>query len=455
MTYILHGFNEQVEIDEAESQFGVPKVVVSRDGVDTQAAIKLLVKKCLVAEYGNRLDYSRITPEIMESMSECQTHYYRMIDQTSFDREFNFRVNSFYKHVAAWSTLLDGVAFVIFSIVPHAGYDWVLYNLARLRGIPCFMFYLMPVRPGLPTMKYCLTECMNHAGSALPHSFDGLEGSHAREYFEGFKGGMNAKYSSFTRKKPTVFRLAEKIRNADKSDPALLIRKGLSRSAYTIHRALFPDPYNSTAYRTPAGDAEYPLHRYGRILYYPLHYQPEASTSPLGGPFVEQDLLVKMVASCMGDDTCLIVKDHPRRSFKSRYRQFFEDIREMPGVYLVPQDDKGIDYIAKADALIGITGTSCWEALFLGKPVLMAGTRVFENAPNIRRINGPDTITSALRSINRFKLKNEERDQYLEKLARFLFPGFISSKDEPYSTVSLKESTTFSMAVVKANLEKM
>lgn len=452
MTYILVGYNEQFEIDEAVSHFGAPKVVVCDENINTGSEIHLQGKMCLTAEYGDRLDYSRITPELSASLAGCQIQYYRMIDQTAFEREFNFRVNSFYKHVAAWSALLDGVSFVIFGNIPHGGYDWVLYNLARLRGVQCFMFYQMPVRPGLPTLKYAVTDCMNHADSALRHSFDDSITRHVKTYFDGYTRSIDQGYTPFTRKKSSFMRLADKMMNADWSDPLLPVSKALSRTTYKIYKSVFHDAYSSTAYSIPRGSGLPPLDRFETILYYPLHYQPEASTSPLGGHFVEQDLLVKMVAACMDDSMCLIVKDHPRRSLKSRYHQFFQDIKALPRVYLVSSDDHGVDYIARADALIGISGTSCWEALFLGKPVLMAGARIFENAPNVFKVDGPDTISNALKAIDSFKLNSKQREKYFESLTSLLFPGIVSHLDRQWCPVSSEESIRLCMEIINANL---
>jgi hypothetical protein len=454
MNYILTTSNSQIEVDAAEAQFGAPDVIVMENEVKSSARIKLLGHACIHGKYGDLTDYSRITPELLSSLSECQISFQRMVDRFNYTRSYNFSINSFYKHVAAWSHLLDNIDFVIFSAVPHNPFNWVLYHLARLRGIKCFMFYQMPIRPGLPVLKYAITDCMHHADSALLHKFDDSITMHVKTYMDGYSKDIRGSYTPFTRKKSPFNHLLWRISEARKNQPGKLITKALSRLFYMIFKLFENDPYETMVYRQYRISAKPPLDNFKKILYFPLHFQAEASTSPLGGRFVDQDLLIKMVASVLDKDTCLIVKDHPRRSRKLRYQQFFNDIASLPGVYLVPADDKGVDYIARADALLGITGTSCWEALFLGKPVLMAGTRIFEDAPHIFKVDSPESIRRALKSISKFNMTENTRDQYLQDLTPFLFPGYIAPADAQYSHVSLQESARLSMAVIKANLGK-
>jgi hypothetical protein len=454
MNYIHVGLNTQVEVDEAETQFGSPKAAVSGAEIRTSAKTKFSTQECLDAEYGDWSDYSRITPQLLASLNECQIAFTRMIDRFNYTRSYNFSINSFYKHVATWSRLLDNVDFVIFGIAPNAGYDWVLYHLARLRGIKCFTFYPMPIRPGLPVLKYALTDCMHHADSALPHGFDKSIMAYVRTYMDGYAEDISGSYTPFTRKKSPLINLVKRIIKAYKRRPEKFFKTALSRWAFAIFKLLENDPYETMVYRQHRVLTKPPLDNYKKILYYPLHHQPEISTSPLGDRFVDQDLLVKMVASVLDKDTCLIVKDHPRRSPRQRYRQFFDDIAALPGVYLVPADDKGVDYIARADALVGITGTSCWEALFLGKPVLMAGTRIFEDAPHIFKVNSPESIRRALKSVSKFKLTEKAREQYIESLIPILFPRYNSGLDKQSSCISPQESAQLSMAVIKTHLGK-
>ena len=108
-----------------------------------------------------------------------------------------------------------------------------------------------------------------------------------------------------------------------------------------------------------------PLDQFKTILYFPLHYQPECTSSPLGQHFVEQDLLVKLIASVMPDDCCDSVKDHPRPSLKLRYPQFFEDIKAQKNVFLVDVKKNPRDLYDVVDGVIGLTGTQACGNLYL------------------------------------------------------------------------------------------
>ena len=69
-----------------------------------------------------------------------------------------------------------------------------------------------------------------------------------------------------------------------------------------------------------------------------------------------------MIAETLPNNTCLLVKDHPRTSLKLRYRQFFEDIKMLNNVYLVDHIESSKPLLARAHAVVGVTGASLWEA---------------------------------------------------------------------------------------------
>ena len=67
-------------------------------------------------------------------------------------------------------------------------------------------------------------------------------------------------------------------------------------------------------------------------IYVPLHYQPEMTTSPLGGIFVNQELMLHMISKAIPEDTEIIIKEHPTQwlfMHRGRTRDFYIDLKKL------------------------------------------------------------------------------------------------------------------------------
>lgn len=456
MRYILTSA-DQYFIDIIERDFGAPDVIVTEPDLQTNAPIRFTFHQCYKADYGDHQHYGACSAQNMAAMANCQAQYYRMSDRFAINREFNFRANSYYKHLGTWMKLLEGIDFVVFSNIPHEGYDWVLYNAAKLMGVKTYMYYIMPMRPGLPVIKYLLTDALDHAGSACLHDLKDYPEEMVTDFLLGYgKALKGEKYKPYTGAIPMSNVISSKLQGTNLSTIKEKIGKAISRTAYSIFRILEGDEYSGiTSQRNKYWDKTLPLDGYEKCLYFPLHYQPECTSSPLGGHYVEQDLLVKLIASVMQDDHCILVKDHPRPSLKLRYRQFFKDLKRQKNVFLVDVSENPKPLLERADAVIGLTGTSLWEALCMGKPVFMAGSIIFENAPNVAKIDDTKSVEKAFKNLNSLNVDEATIHAYFNRLKPYLFPGVISPKDEgPYSPVTPEQSAQFSLTALKNSLQR-
>ena len=80
------------------------------------------------------------------------------------------------------------------------------------------------------------------------------------------------------------------------------------------------------------------------------------------------------------------------------------------------------------------------------KPVLMAGSIIYENAPNTKKISHVNDVKQALLALDELVVDGAAISAYLDSLKPFLFPGVISPKDEgAYSPVSPADSAKYSL----------
>jgi hypothetical protein len=115
-----------------------------------------------------------------------------------------------------------------------------------------------------------------------------------------------------------------------------------------------------------------------RFVFYPLHDQPEMTTSVLGPFFLNQIALVENIAKSLPVDHLLYVKEH-MASIGRRPLDYYRRLRAVKNLRLITPYWDSHDLIKRSSAVAVISGTAGWEALLYGKPVLTFG-EVFYNA---------------------------------------------------------------------------
>ena len=115
---------------------------------------------------------------------------------------------------------------------------------------------------------------------------------------------------------------------------------------------------------------------------FPLHVQPEASTSVLAPMFVNQAALIEDIARCLPAGQKLYVKEHFAFAGK-RPLSFYRQIGRLWNVELIHPFADSFQLVRQARALVTITGTMGWEALLLGKPVMTFGEVCYNSFPDV------------------------------------------------------------------------
>ncbi len=148
-----------------------------------------------------------------------------------------------------------------------------------------------------------------------------------------------------------------------------------------------------------------------KYLYYPLHYQPEASTIVCAQKYEKQLYFIDMIAKSLPADTKLYVKEH-YALLGHRDVSFYKQMKFYPNVVIVDPFCSSMELIKNSQAVITLTGTAGWEAMMLQKPVILCGKIYFDNAPGI--IHLEEAYLNVINSLKRWiKPTREEIIQYL------------------------------------------
>ncbi len=125
-----------------------------------------------------------------------------------------------------------------------------------------------------------------------------------------------------------------------------------------------------------------------KYVYFPLHVNPEVSTSYYGKWYVNQLELIENISRSIPADYMLYVKEHPF-SYFSRPLYFHKQIKKFPNVRLISPHANSMELTKKSSLILTITGTTGWEAILLQKPVITFGDvyyNLFDEVIKVRDI---------------------------------------------------------------------
>ncbi|MBM3231732.1 hypothetical protein FJZ28_05440 [Candidatus Peregrinibacteria bacterium] len=366
-------------------------------------------------DYGN-VDWSTISPldeEIIGKMRECEAIFMDMVTRLEWKRSISYdqRRLWYLRHLRFWSHYLHHrrINLYVSAWIPHEIPDIVIYYLCKLHKIPVLYFHTTTVRD-VSFAEYDITQ----PAPAVPARYEALlkEYSHVRDPAEVPLGeAFDKRFLALTTpagQKPPI--------------------ESYKRFTYwgKVRKMFFEQPFSFArfliAYCTPCGlrralgaferwkvirvtNAYYAAHAAEHDLavpfvYLPLHYQPEASTVPMGGAYADQILVAALLNAYLPEGVLIYIKEHPRAGgWLTRSPAYYEQLLKMEKVRLVA---RGVDTFLLREhckAVATVTGSAGFEALFRGKPVLLFGFRFYQYARGVFQIRTSEDCKKAIREI--------------------------------------------------------
>lgn len=118
-------------------------------------------------------------------------------------------------------------------------------------------------------------------------------------------------------------------------------------------------------------------------VYVPLHFQPEMTTSSLGGIYRDQLLIIERLSAILPAGWKLYVKENPKQGPYARGSMFFHRLNRIPHVQMVPADADTNTLTLNAKVVATVTGTAAIEAVEAGIPAITFGYAWYKSLPGI------------------------------------------------------------------------
>lgn len=154
------------------------------------------------------------------------------------------------------------------------------------------------------------------------------------------------------------------------------------------------------------------------FFFFPLHLQPEASTSVFATYFCDQLNSIKNIAFTLPFPYKLFVKEHPA-ALGTRSKDFYKKLKQIPNVVLISPYESVENLIKKSQGVITLTSTIGLEAALTGKPVYVLGDVFYSHHPLCQKVKSFEELKE--------KIKTDLIEKPLFKNLEDINLGFITS----------------------------
>jgi len=183
-----------------------------------------------------------------------------------------------------------------------------------------------------------------------------------------------------------------------------------------------------------------------KYIYFPLHYQPEATTYPYGDVFIDQILAIKLLSSILPNDIKILVKEHPDtfnlsktayiKGAFNRATNYYRLISEIDNVQVIPMKSDTFKLIDSSIAVATLTGGSGIEAILRGKPSLIFGNAWYRDCHGAFVCTTKKECKETIEKIlNNFVLDIVLVNQFFSKIKKIIFPSSRTGA-EPHTKFS-------------------
>jgi hypothetical protein len=409
---------------------------------------------------------------LLERLFPYEAITLQMLERLNYQNMRIQDLRRFYlKYVSYWCGIINIIRpnAVIFQSVPHMGYDYVFYALCQVFGIRTLIVertYLpdrliliekideMPSPESKQEIKIETNRCFEYktqsSENVLREEFL-VEIENRENYYDMHNRAFQLPGSS----KLSLLKILKTLVLPGRSFLGILLRrlfKLLNPFFTSIYGLTYPQPPLIVYLWHLCKDS---IHRISLMLiyeshvetpdfgsdyaYFPLQYQPERTSIPMGGVFADQLSALDILTHSLPPGWTVYVKEHPReftgvvpQSVRlARSKQFYKTLcnYDHRKVRLVSPSVSSDELIRNSKCVVTLTGTTGWEAVQRGIPTIVFGVPWYIHCPGVHPVTSVDSCSKVIGEIAAGKA-NVPRDQ-LESYVRWLntkgtFQGYFA-----------------------------
>ena len=175
-----------------------------------------------------------------------------------------------------------------------------------------------------------------------------------------------------------------------------------------------------------------------KYIYFASQYQPEASTSLLGGYYENFFLVLDILSAVIPDDWIIYYKENPRIFSKSIYAKgslardmhYYERLAKYSNVKMISENTNTFDLIDNAQVVSTVTGTVAWEAVVRGVPSMAFSKTWYSGCNSIFSIKTfKDAEEAITKIINGYKPDQSDIERYTAAIEKVASKNILPQKN--------------------------
>ena len=407
------------------------------------------------------LRFSPPDARILSSMYKTESIILSMMNKRYDSKSVDERKQIYYDMLGYWNHVFDKIEpeAVIFFTIPHSIYSNIIYEIARMRGIKTLcsdptwvanrLIWYEDFWNGSDELRSAITRNQNK--SVSPHDL----GSELQKYWEehtGEKYGKEPAYMTVQRNiGEGVGLIKHRLRVALRA-----MREGNFFQLVFDFLLRFGKDNLKREHERVEKKADWDI----PFVYFPLHFQPECTSTPQGGAYHQQILVAETLSAALPRGWQLFIKEHPAqwwmrgktRFSSARYRGYYERLASIPRVRLVPISTDTFQLTKRSQAVAVIAGTSGWEALLYGKYPLVFGIPWYRDCPGVLRVDSVESCVSAFKKVmNGAHVPQNSLLAFLKSVEEISIRAYIENPPGGDPTYSAQEN----MRIIASHLSKL
>lgn len=389
---------------------------------------------CEHNRYEEFYDFNEFLPlsrELLEKMLPFESTAMQMLVR-NFERHLYTMDESkrFYlNHLRFWNhqIVTKKINYICFSNIPHHCHDYVIYALGKVYNIPMSFCSDTSIPPRLSTCtdmenmwkdtyaKYLeyrkepeitLPEDLEHYYQALRHENRGFDDKAVHR-------GMSKKdhiairrkfFMSYFERGNVWHRRISWLKHGLKVSLTGKNREGFAEGIAKVRqdnvylkrgrikqKAMRPVKYFDST-------ASIPDYQNEKFVVFFLHLQPEATTLPKGGVFVEQELMIQILAAALLPfGITLYVKEHFVQPYRNK--DFYDGLLKIKNVKTVPSSLDSGELVRHCLATASCNGTILLESMINAIPTFIFGDTPFRGGPGVFYVGSVEECRDVIEKI--------------------------------------------------------
>ena len=366
------------------------------------------------------------------------------------------RKSFFYKMLRYWYSVIKkfNIELILFEEEPHQASDYILYIVAKYLNIKTYM----SVRT-FPELGFLVTDDLEFLDKSLTNLNNDKKFNEIKltvrleniikitqgEFDKAIKIRLYDHNELHQKQKKNIlntlkkipsylnqlfeFKSDQKVSNNNFENSKLsYINYIISKIYLTRKKKLTKKYYESITKKK--------LNLEEKFILFCLQYQPEKSTCPNGGYFVDQMLAIKLLSQLVPNDYKIYVKEHPSQFVSSYARygdrmrdlNFYEKILDIEKVSLVSPEEDTFKLVDKCEFAASVGGSICIESVIRGKPALQFGKSWYDSCEYIFNIKNKEDLVKIFSEKNKINFDKENVLSFLKKVESISHKGAVGGE---------------------------